>query len=58
MRQQSESRTLITEAIPEIEAHGKPLPCGIDYEANIYFRQEHQGLLLGTYEPTSTELQL
>lgn len=30
------------------------LPAGIDYEANIYFRQERQGMLLGTYEPTST----
>jgi dimethylglycine dehydrogenase len=52
--QPMEHHYLITEAIPEIEAFGKPLPCGIDYEANIYFRQEHQGLLLGTYEPTST----
>lgn len=52
--QPMEHHFLITEAIPEIEAHGKPLPCGIDYEANIYFRQEQQGLLLGTYEPTST----
>lgn len=30
------------------------LPAGIDYEANIYFRQERQGMLLGTYEPRST----
>ena len=30
------------------------LPAGIDYEANIYFRQERQGMLLGTYEPKST----
>jgi len=27
------------------------LPCGIDYEANLYFRQERDGMLLGTYEP-------
>jgi len=52
--QPMEHHYLITEAIPEIVEFGKPLPCGIDYEANIYFRQEHQGLLLGTYEPTST----
>ena len=30
------------------------LPAGIDYEANLYFRQERQGMLLGTYEPRST----
>ncbi|MFZ8970355.1 MAG: GcvT family protein, partial [Paracoccaceae bacterium] len=30
------------------------LPCGIDYEANIYFRQEREGMLLGTYEPKGT----
>jgi len=52
--QPMEHHYLITETIPEIEAHGKPLPCGIDYDANIYFRQEHQGLLLGTYEPSAT----
>ena len=52
--QPMEHHYLITETIPEIEAHGKELPCGIDYESNLYFRQEHQGLLLGTYEPSST----
>ena len=30
------------------------MPAGIDYEANIYFRQERVGMLLGTYEPQST----
>ena len=52
--QPMEHHYLITESIPEIAARGERLPCGIDYEANIYFRQEHQGLLLGTYEPRST----
>ena len=52
--QPMEHHYLITETIPEIEAHGKELPCGIDYENNLYFRQEQQGLLLGTYEPSST----
>ena len=48
-------------------AHGTPLPADrghrrdrqpsdplalrIDYEANLYFRQERDGMLLGTYEP-------
>lgn len=57
--QPMEHHYLITEAIPEIAERMKPggagrLPAGIDYEANIYFRQERQGMLLGTYEPVST----
>jgi len=52
--QPMEHHYLITETIPEIEAHGKELPCGIDYESNLYFRQEQKGLLLGTYEPSAT----
>ena len=52
--QPMEHHYLITEAIPEIAARDTRLPCGIDYEANIYFRQERQGMLLGTYEPKGT----
>ena len=52
--QPMEHHYLITEAIPEIAARTDRLPCGIDYEANIYFRQERQGMLLGTYEPKGT----
>ena len=52
--QPMEHHYLITEAIPEIVARDSQLPCGIDYEANIYFRQERQGMLLGTYEPHGT----
>ncbi|CUK17840.1 Aminomethyltransferase [Ruegeria denitrificans] len=58
--QPMEHHYLITEKIPQIaermEAMGEAgrLPAGIDYEANIYFRQERQGMLLGTYEPKST----
>lgn len=52
--QPMEHHYLITEAIPEIAARSERLPCGIDYEANIYFRQERQGMLLGTYEPKGT----
>ena len=52
--QPMEHHYLITEAIPEIAALKERLPCGIDYEANIYFRQERQGMLLGTYEPRGT----
>ena len=53
--QPMEHHYLITEAIPEIVERGADrLPAGIDYEGNMYFRQEGQGMLLGTYEPTST----
>lgn len=49
--QPMEHHYLITERIDEIANFGSRLPCGIDYEANLYFRQEREGLLLGTYEP-------
>ncbi|MBZ0217406.1 MAG: FAD-dependent oxidoreductase, partial [Fimbriimonadaceae bacterium] len=55
--QPMEHHYLITEEIPEIAERmkqGLRLPAGIDYEANIYFRQERNGMLLGTYEPKST----
>jgi dimethylglycine dehydrogenase len=55
--QPMEHHYLITEEIPEIAQRmksGERLPAGIDYEANIYFRQERNGMLLGTYEPRST----
>ncbi len=56
--QPMEHHYLITESIPEItermQAGGERLPAGIDYEANIYFRQERDGMLLGTYEPHAT----
>ena len=52
--QPMEHHYLITEAIPEIEAREERLPAGIDYEGNIYFRQEGNGMLLGTYEPVAT----
>ncbi len=52
--QPMEHHYLITEAIPQIEEREERLPAGIDYEGNIYFRQEGQGMLLGTYEPRAT----
>ena len=55
--QPMEHHYLITEDIPEIAERmqsGERRPAGIDYEANIYFRQERTGMLLGTYEPKST----
>ena len=53
--QPMEHQYLVTEEIPEIAERmksGQRLPAGIDYEANIYFRQEQNGMLLGTYEPS------
>ncbi|MBX2869953.1 MAG: FAD-dependent oxidoreductase [Acidiferrobacterales bacterium] len=52
--QPMEHHYLLTETIDEIKNFGSRLPCGIDYEANIYFRQERDGLLLGTYESIGT----
>lgn len=53
--QPMEHHYLITETIPEIAERGdERLPAGIDYEGNIYFRQERDGMLLGTYEPRAT----
>lgn len=53
--QPMEHHYLITEAIPEIVERGEErLPAGIDYEGNMYFRQERHGMLLGTYEPRAT----
>ena len=52
--QPMEHHYLLTETIPEVVNHEGRLPCGIDYEANIYFRQERDGMLLGTYEPKGT----
>ncbi|MDX1401294.1 MAG: FAD-dependent oxidoreductase, partial [Kiloniellales bacterium] len=54
--QPMEHHYLLTEAIPQIAERGPDdrLPAGIDYEGNMYFRQERQGMLLGTYEPKST----
>ena len=52
--QPMEHHYLITEDIPEIVERTERLPAGIDYEGNMYFRQERNGMLLGTYEPSST----
>jgi len=56
--QPMEHHYLLTETIDEIKNFGSRLPCGIDYEANIYFRQERDGMLLGTYEPKGTPWKL
>ncbi len=52
--QPMEHHYLLTEKIDEVAAADHRLPCGFDYEANLYFRQERDGMLLGTYEPKGT----
>jgi len=49
--QPMEHHYLLTDRIEEVATFGSRLPCGFDYEANLYFRQERDGMLLGTYEP-------
>lgn len=48
--QAMEHHYLITEPIKELEQLPHEVPGAIDYEANVYTRQEGKGLLLGTYE--------
>jgi len=49
-----EHQYLITEDMPEViafnEAQGHELPHCIDFEGEIYIRQEGRGMLMGTYE--------
>ena len=45
-----EHQYLVTDAIPEIAAHGRPLPIVRDPDVSWYLRQERAGLLLGPYE--------
>lgn len=45
-----EHQYLITENIPEVEVLDKEMVHAIDFEGESYFRQEGQGILLGTYE--------
>ena len=52
--QPMEHHYLLTDRIDAVANHPTRLPCGIHYEANIYFRQERDGMLLGTYEPRGT----
>jgi dimethylglycine dehydrogenase len=49
--QPMEHHYLLTDTIYGIANLESRLPGGIDYEANLYFRQERDGMLLGTYEP-------
>ena len=48
--QPMEHHYLITEEIPELRNHGREAAVTVDYEGNAYTRQEHYGMVLGTYE--------
>ena len=52
--QPMEHHYLITEPMDVVANFGQQLPHGIDFEANIYCRQEGKGMLLGTYEAQAT----
>src|SRR5215831_2191789 len=45
-----EHQYIITEEIPEVRASAKEMLHVIDFEGEIYMRQEGNGMLLGTYE--------
>ncbi len=45
-----EHQYLVTEAIPEVKAWGRPFPLLRDPDASFYLRHEGDGLLLGPYE--------
>lgn len=45
-----EHQYLVTDAIPEVVAHGKPFPLIRDPQASYYLRPEGQGMLVGPYE--------
>lgn len=45
-----EHQYLVTDELPEIAALGRELPHCIDFGGEIYMRQEHNGLVMGTYE--------
>ncbi|MGV6807810.1 MAG: FAD-dependent oxidoreductase, partial [bacterium] len=52
--QPMEHHYLITEPMDAVANFGQQLPHGIDFEANVYCRQEGKGMLLGTYEAQAT----
>ena len=45
-----EHQYLVTDAIPELVAHGREIPMVRDPDDSYYLRQERQGFILGPYE--------
>ena len=45
-----EHQYLLTEEIPEVKSAEREMLHAIDFEGEIYLRQEGQGMLMGTYE--------
>ncbi len=50
-----EHQYLVTETIPEVEALNVELPVVRDPRASCYYRQEHDGLIIGPYEMSGSE---
>ncbi len=48
--QAMEHQYLVTDSVPEVAARDTELPHCIDFEAEVYMRQEGEGMVLGTYE--------
>jgi dimethylglycine dehydrogenase len=49
-----EHHYLVTDTVPEIAAAARELPTILDADAEIYMRQEGQGMLVGVYEKQAT----
>jgi dimethylglycine dehydrogenase len=45
-----EHQYIITNDVPELASLDREIPFAVDFESGAYWRQERQGLLLGTYE--------
>jgi dimethylglycine dehydrogenase len=45
-----EHQYIVTNNIPEVAALAREIPMTVDFEGESYLRQEHKGLLIGTYE--------
>ncbi len=48
--QPTEHQYFVTEAMPDVQAHGTRLPSVSDRDGEYYLRQEGNGLLVGAYE--------
>ncbi|WP_170773972.1 GcvT family protein [Ruegeria lacuscaerulensis] len=48
--QPTEHQYFVTEAMPDVQAHGARLPSVSDRDGEYYLRQEGNGLLVGAYE--------
>ena len=45
-----EHQYIVTNDVPELAALHREIPAAVDFDGAAYLRQEHRGLVLGTYE--------